>query len=163
MTSLFARSRSEAGAALVEMAVVLPLLVAVFVGTADFARVFYYSIELTNAARAGAQYAAYNSAQAIQTAEIIAAARAAAPNISPVSSPIIVNLLTPPPICQCALDNGGGQPWASVPCSTTCASGSHMIETITVETQQTFTTLSRFPGISRTIVLSRRATMRVAL
>ena len=54
---------SDAGSALVELAVSLPLLVLVMVGTIDFARVFYTGMELTNAARAGAQYGAYNPAQ----------------------------------------------------------------------------------------------------
>src|SRR5262245_18088072 len=51
---------SEAGAALVEMAVALPILVALLVGTADFARVFYTAIAMTNPARAGAQFGAKN-------------------------------------------------------------------------------------------------------
>ena len=48
--------RSERGSALVELAVTLPLLVLLVVGVADLARVFYVSMALTNAARAGAQY-----------------------------------------------------------------------------------------------------------
>ena len=45
------------GATVVELAVLLPLLVFVFVIAVDFARVFYYSLTLTNCARAGAMYA----------------------------------------------------------------------------------------------------------
>jgi Flp pilus assembly protein TadG len=163
MTSVLTRSRSAAGAAIVEMALVLPVLVAVFVGTADFARVFYYSIELTNAARAGAQYAAHNSAQATRTADIIAAARSAAPNISTATDPIDVILSTPPPVCQCAPNDGTGQPWPVAACPTICTAGNHLVEAITVETRKIFTPFSRFPGIPTNIPLSRRATMRVAL
>src|SRR5260221_3845737 len=50
-------STRERGSALVELAIALPLLVAVLVGTTDFARVFYLATELTNAARAGAHSA----------------------------------------------------------------------------------------------------------
>src|SRR3954453_1086869 len=50
--------RSERGAALVELALSTPLLVVMIVGAVDFARAFYTAMELTNAARAGAQYAA---------------------------------------------------------------------------------------------------------
>ena len=57
-----------------ELAVTLPLLVLVMVGAIDFARVFYMGMELTNAARAGAQYGAYNPAQSGNIAGMQAAA-----------------------------------------------------------------------------------------
>jgi Flp pilus assembly protein TadG len=45
------------GVAVVELAVMLPLLVFLFVVTVDFARVYYFSLTLQNCARAGAMYA----------------------------------------------------------------------------------------------------------
>src|SRR5262245_42296062 len=48
--------KNERGAAVVELAFALPVLVLIFFITTDFARVFRTSIELTNASRAGAQY-----------------------------------------------------------------------------------------------------------
>lgn len=45
------------GAAVVELAVVLPLLAFFFLIGVDFSRVFYYSLTLQNCARAGAMYA----------------------------------------------------------------------------------------------------------
>ncbi len=45
------------GVAVVELAVLLPLLVFLFVVTVDFARVYYFSLTLQNCARAGAMYA----------------------------------------------------------------------------------------------------------
>src|SRR5688500_673600 len=51
------RCRARKGAAVVELAVLLPLLVFLFVIAVDFARVYYYSLTLTNCARAGALYA----------------------------------------------------------------------------------------------------------
>jgi Flp pilus assembly protein TadG len=45
------------GVAVVELAVLLPLLVFLFVVTVDFARVYYFSLTLQNCARAGALYA----------------------------------------------------------------------------------------------------------
>jgi len=158
MKSLLLRSRGESGSAFVEMAVALPILVAIFVGTADFARVFYYAMELTAAARAGAQYGAYNSVTVTQIAEIKAAAQSAAPNIS--LSTADVTVTTP---CQCALDDGTGQPWAVVACTTTCPSGRHLVQSVTVQTRKTFTIISRFLPINRSIPLTRSATMRIAL
>lgn len=150
---------AEAGVGLVEIAVSLPVLVLLVVGTADFGRIFYYAIELTNAARAGAQYAGYNSVQATKTAEITAAAQSAAPNIGSFS----VTLSTPPNVCKCAQDSGSGQPWTAVTCNTVCPVGLHMFETVTVTATKRFSTISRFPGIPNTLTLSRTATMRVAL
>ena len=43
--------------AVVELAILLPLLVFLFVITVDFARVYYFSLTLQNAARPGAMYA----------------------------------------------------------------------------------------------------------
>lgn len=161
MKSLLLRSRGESGSAFVEMAVALPVLVAIFIGTADFARVFYYAMELTTAARAGAQYGAYNSVTVTETANITSAAQNAAPNISPIT----VIIATPPGVCQCALNDGTGQPWPAVACSPTptCASGSHLVQYITVQTRKTFTIISRFLPINRSITLTRSATLRVAL
>jgi Flp pilus assembly protein TadG len=157
------RLRSEKGAAIIELAASLPLLVMVLVGTADFARVFYYAIELTNAARAGAQYASYSQIQAAQNSEITLAAQSAAPNISPIT----VTLVAPFPQCQCATDDGSSPLFQNPPtspwCASACPGGRHMVETVTVTTTKTFNTFARIPGIPDTLTLSRTATMRVPL
>jgi Flp pilus assembly protein TadG len=157
--------RSDAGAAFVELAIALPVLVVLVVGTADFARAFYYAIELTNAARAGAQYGSYNSAQSTETALIKTAAQNAAANIGLTAGDI--NVAT---ACMCAADD----PLTTTPllqappttpaCSSTCTAGvRHMQETVTVTATKAFTTISRFPGIPNSLTLTRTATMRVAL
>ena len=148
----------ELGAAFVELAVSLPVLVVVVIGTADLGRIFYYTISLTNAARAGAQYAAYNSVRATKNAEITAAAQAAAPNIGSFT----VSLATPANVCRCAQDDGSafGSP---VTCNITCPAGQHMLESVTVTVTRSFSTISRFPGIPSTFTLVRTATMRVAI
>jgi Flp pilus assembly protein TadG len=157
------RFGSEKGAAIIELAASLPLLVMVLVGTADFARVFYYAIELTNAARAGAQYASFSDIQAAQTANIQAAAQSAAPNISPIT----VTLVAPFPFCQCG-SNDGSSPLLQTPpstpwCTSACPAGRHKVASVTVTTTKTFTTFARIPGIPNTLTLSRTATLRVAL
>lgn len=155
---MFPRHRAANGTALVELALVLPLLMTVMVATADFARVFYYSIELTNAARAGAQYGAYNSARATDTANIILAARSAAPNIAPIDPPVVTV------ICRCATTDGSGQPWAACGSGSTCSGGTHAFQTVQVETRKDFVMISRFvPGIPSTLTVRRTALMRVPL
>lgn len=68
------------GLAIVEFAVCLPLLAFLFVITVDFARVFYYSVAVTNCARDGAVYGSSDAKHAVDTAGIAAATRADAQN-----------------------------------------------------------------------------------
>src|SRR5438105_9337329 len=52
-------SYSRRGQAIVETALLLPLLMLLVMGSADLGRVFYYSIAVTNAAREAARQGAY--------------------------------------------------------------------------------------------------------
>ncbi|MFL5245748.1 MAG: TadE family protein [Gemmataceae bacterium] len=62
MTSLRPRSvRSRRAVAAAELALILPLLVTMVLGAVDFGRFAYCYIAVTNAARAGAQYACMNN------------------------------------------------------------------------------------------------------
>jgi hypothetical protein len=55
------RRRSEAGAALVEFALILPLLLTLMIGVLDFGKAFNYWIDETHLASEGARFAAVNS------------------------------------------------------------------------------------------------------
>ncbi len=158
MTSWYARGHSDAGGALVELALTLPVLLVLFAAMADFARVFYTSMALTDAARAGAQYGAHSAAQTGNFAAIEATARAASntTGITAVASRT----------CQCATDTGTFTPTATPndctsPVSTSCPSG-HLVVTVTVVTSKVFTTIMSggLPSFMRTVNLSRSATMR---
>jgi len=150
---------SETGSALVELAVALPFLVLVFVATIDFGRVFYASIALTNAARAGAQYGAHNTVQSTNIATMQTTATGAT-NLTGVTA-VATRL------CQCATDAGTFS--ATSPTVNNCASpaatscpGRHVVLTVTVTVSKTFTTImSGVPGIPGSVSLSRTATMRV--
>src|SRR5438874_4636894 len=52
-------SYARRGQAIVETALLLPILMLLVMGTADLARVFYYSIAITNAAREAARQGTY--------------------------------------------------------------------------------------------------------
>ena len=56
--------RKESGQALVEFALVLPILLALLCGIIDFGWIYYNQITLTNAAREGARYAVIHYAPA---------------------------------------------------------------------------------------------------
>jgi Flp pilus assembly protein TadG len=76
--------RRRSGAAVVELALLLPLLVLCFLLATDFARVFYFSLTLTNVARAGAVYASDPTFAAESSfSSVSAAALADATNLSP--------------------------------------------------------------------------------
>ena len=76
--------RVRSGASVVELAVLLPLLVFLFLLAADFSRVFYFSLTLTNCARAGALYASDPTTAAESPfPSVTAAALADATNLSP--------------------------------------------------------------------------------
>ena len=69
--------RRDRGAAAVEMALVLPLLISMLFGVIDFGRLFNAEIQLSQAAREGARVAALGATAGDPVARAIAAAPAA--------------------------------------------------------------------------------------
>ena len=156
------RRRAETGSALVELALALPLLLLVLVITVDFSRIFYTAMSLTDAARAGAQYGAYNASNSSDTATMISTA-VGATSLTGVTAQASRT-------CQCATDTGTFSASAlSSPndClateSASCpVSGQHRVITVTVTALKTFTTIfGNFPGIPNSTNLVRSATLRV--
>jgi Flp pilus assembly protein TadG len=74
------------GAAAVELALLLPVLMIVLVGAADFARVFRYAVIITNCARNGAIYGTSSPTAALDTAGIQTAALRDAGSLGPTVS-----------------------------------------------------------------------------
>jgi Flp pilus assembly protein TadG len=122
------------GAAVVELAILLPLLVFMFLLAVDFARVFYFSLTLTNCARAGAIYAADPTVKGESPfASTQAAALADATNLSP----------------QPTITESTGMD----------ASGRTYVE---VTANNSFNTITGFPGIPQSINLQRTVRLYVA-
>lgn len=71
--------QKERGAVAVEMAIVLPLLLLILIGTMEFGRVFNVQNSLTQAAREGARHAAINYNKA--TLDVEGTALGAAPSL----------------------------------------------------------------------------------
>ena len=122
--------RSSSGQALVELAVLMAfgsfLLVFGF-GVLEFGKIVYASIEVSNAAMAGAQYASLSGNTAGDTTGIQNAAAAAAPDLSG---------LTATSSFGCICSDG-----TSSDCGTSSCSSSHIEETVTVNTSATVTPL----------------------
>jgi Flp pilus assembly protein TadG len=151
-----AHRRGERGAALVELAVVLPLLLVVLLGTIDFGRAFRTAMIVTNAARAGAQFGAQSLANAGNNSGIIAAADAvlAANGLASGPSP------TPTKLCQCATNGGAFTDTSPVNnCSATCGGG-HLVVSVTVTATRTFSMTTPFPGLPDSVTITRGATAR---
>ena len=122
------------GAAVVELAVILPLLILLFVIAVDFARVFYFSVTLTNCARAGAMYASDPTVSSESPfASTQAAALADAANLSPA-----------PTISTTSGSDSTGRPY------------------VEVTANYTFHTLTGFPGVPNQVNLARKVRMNVS-
>ncbi len=119
---------------MVELAILLPLLIFLFVVAVDFARIFYFSVTLTDCARAGAMYASdptVSGESAFASAE--AAALADATNLSP-----------PPTITTSNGVDGAGRPYVEVTAA------------------YTFRTITGFPGVPNQVNLTRKVRMNVS-
>ncbi len=141
----------ERGAAAVEFALILPLLVLMLVGIMDMGRMVYIRSILESAARAGAQ-AAFADPGA--TATIEAAVQTAA-----LAGGVTVTSVTAPEACRCS-------DASSVDCATgTCATGSvhHYVTVTTTKAYTPMVNLANLPfglGIDLTTTLTAKVVMR---
>jgi len=125
------RNRARRGAAAVELALLLPLLVFLFAVGIDFCRVFYFSQVIETCARNGALYAADPKAAASNLYNNVqAAALADAPDLNP-------------------------QPTVTSTSGTDTAGNAYVAVTVNWQ----FNTLTSFPGVPN-VTLSRTVQMR---
>lgn len=139
------RGRGRAGIALVEFALVAPLLLLLLAGVLDYGMALRTASSVAAAARAGAQYGTSDPVHISDTAGIQAAAVNAAPDVHNLS-------VTSATACQCP---GGGV----VSCTGSC-SGSPMLVYVQVTAQSTAPTLFQYSGLGFTGKISIRASMR---
>ena len=138
-------SRRESGSALVEFALVSPLLLVILLGAIDFGRVSYAAMALTNAARAGAQYGAQSLATSTDYSGMQAAAiRSSSLDIAGMTAAASRR-------CECA---GSAQA-----CNGTCLTTLRIY--VMVTTAKDFFTITHLPGYPHSLSLSRSAILRV--
>jgi len=141
--------RRQRGQGMVELAVVVPvLLLLLFVG-ADLARGFYLAIEVSNAARAGAQYASHSVATATDTTAISNAATLDAANVP--------SLSVSSSYCTCLSPTPSGE----TACASSYCTDSPNANYVQVNTSATFTTIMKYPGVASSIRLPGQAIMQV--
>lgn len=137
----------DRGGAVVELALTVPLLALMLVGAAEFARLEYAGVEVSNAAMAGVQYGSQNAATAADTTGIGTAAQNDAPNIT---------LGTTTATKSCICSDGSAST-----CQRTDCSSSNIETVLTVETQGTFDPLIHLPGLPTTYTLHGEAIQEV--
>jgi Flp pilus assembly protein TadG len=144
---------NQAGSALVELALMFPIFLLMLVGSAEFGRLAYAAIEVSNAARAGAAYGAQSHITASNYTGMELAATQDAPNVAGITA-------TATNFCSCS-----SAPSTPVSCTTVLSSCStaplHSLEYVQVNTTATIGPLFNYPGIAHTFTLTGRAIMRV--
>jgi TadE-like protein len=145
----WAAMRGENGGALIESAFAVPLLLLLLLGAAEFGLADYESIEVANAARAGAQYGAQGPWTVGDLTGIQNAASLDAGNIT-------LGTTTSSLSYACS-DN-------STPSGTPlgCGGGASMETILTVKTQAAFNPVIHVPGFSPSITLHGWASQKVS-
>lgn len=149
MTCCMRAHKAQAGVALVEFALLMPLLSLLLIGIVEFARFEYYSILVANAARAGVQYGAQNLITADDTTDMNSAATSDEGSLS------TIKVTSSGHYCKCA--DGTTSTCLSGDCSS-----SHRLTYVFVDTSGTFTSLFSFPGIPSTFTVTSDAVLQVA-
>lgn len=147
---------SEDGAALVEFALAVPILVMLAIGAFDFGMAFQQKHHLAAAAQAGAQMAVQErSLNEVDLADVDARVQQEAGTTG--------NPLTVASRYYCACPEGGNDDWDCSTSPTPCAAGTGRppLQYIEVDVQRQVDLVFSYPGVAETIPLRATATMRV--
>jgi Flp pilus assembly protein TadG len=149
----------EEGQALVETAVSMVLFIVIIFGAAEFGRLAFAAIEVSNSAKAAAQYGAQSRATASDTAGMLAAAQAEYYSTG-------LTLVSPTSTSGYACSCSDGTSPPSTTCGTAdnaigACSGANLEITMTVQTQVTFNSVIHIPGLSSSFVLTGTAVQKV--
>jgi Flp pilus assembly protein TadG len=144
--------RNTVGGAMVELALVVPIFTTLLVGAAEFARVAYASIEVSNAARAGVAYGSQSSSTASDLTGMQTAATNDGGNVSGLSA-------TASQFWACSSST---VPYVQLSSPPTCTgTGNHLLNYVQVTTTATVNPLVHLPGLPATYTLRGLAIMRV--
>jgi Flp pilus assembly protein TadG len=145
-------TRNEKGSALVELALILPLMLLLFAGIVDLGRAFFYSNTVAGAAEAGAlygsQYPSDTTGMTNTSNQAMSTAFGTAQDMSGINSLATYG-------CECS--DGTGQ---STACAVTPSCSGNLVYYVTVTSNATYKTLLPWPGVPSTFNLSSTVTMR---
>lgn len=150
------RTDAEQGQALVETALVVPILALLLLGAAELARVAYASIEVSNAARAGVAYGAQNLGTSADVTGIQNAASTDAGDLAATltTTAAVTGVCSNPAV----LCTGSGSTCTNTDCSD---AGDHIENILTVTTSASFDPLIHLPGIPTTYSLQGQSVQKV--
>lgn len=149
---------SDSGQSILEIAVSLPLFLILIAGTGEIANLAWASVQVNNAARAGAAYASQSRANAANNANILLAARDEAPKLT-------ITLPAPPTeSCSCVSSTDGSS--TSIACDnnalTNCPSTAGIIQVaVQVNVQATVTPFVHYLGLPGSYTVNAQATTGV--
>lgn len=160
----------EAGQALIELAVSLPLLMVMLLGAAEMARLAYMAIEVSEAAKGAAQYGAQNAAYSQDLSGITLAAQKDAPyvygNCTSFSATAVHQTTGGRVQLPCACVTNGVQSPATATiaaCSTACASGSYPVTVLQISTSASCDPLTHGIGLAGGSITLRGSAVQVVL
>lgn len=153
------RPANRRGGALLELAIVIPFLLMLVVGTVDFGRIFYRGMAVAQAARAAAEFGIVPGNSADFTGMKTNGKAAVASDLTLVDADF-----TPAPSrsCECATEAGvfSATSPANTCTGTPCAAGGHLVVTVSVTVTKTFTTLINYPRIPHIVQITRTTKLR---
>ncbi len=159
------KAKQQRGQSLLEVALLLPLLLALVLGVIELGRYAYMGILVDNAARAGAAWGTESVGNSTNTLGIQQAADNDYQNNG--QNPA---LLTVTSSVACGCDNGsnstGPSGWASAGActsTTSCPTGSQFAVVVTVTATGAYTPLFHYPWTPSQLSVQREAVMRVSL
>ena len=141
------RRRMRIGQSAVEFALIAPVLTLMLVAMADFARVFYTTVEVYNAASAGVNYGAQNTTTMSDYTGMQNAAKNDGANLTALTA-------TASSYCTCP---STPNTQFTCPASASCSDQRRYVKVVT---SATYTTLLNYPGIQHSISISGSAVMR---
>lgn len=153
------KNMHQRGAALIEFALVTPLLIMVLIGFIEVGRLAYFSIEVANAAHAGAQYGAISYRNAGGSGMGVAAQKDGQNSVSALQT-------TADYVCACWNPSTASET-PSAPtqaaCGVRCSTGGHSVTYARVSVTGTMYALFNYTalGLPSQWAVTRVATMRV--
>lgn len=146
MTRLRSELMGTEGGSFVELALVLPLFLLIFVPTVDIGRAIYMSIEVAAAAQAGAAYGIQNPTD---VSGMQSASAAGISNLSSVSATATYG-------CECSDGTS-----VSASCTTTPTCTYNYVNYVDVVASAPYSTTFNYPGLPSSLTISREIRLRV--
>ena len=137
--------KSETGGALIELAIVLPVLILIAIGVMDYGRVYFTSVAVANAARAGAEFGSIEPGRETWTTQMQDFAKLDGAEAGAIT-------VTATTHCECS--------GSVVACSTTCAGYGAPWVLVEVTASKSVAMVLKYPGLPTTVTVSRTAIFR---